>query len=65
MTDETAVERAMSRTAEGHSGLDVLVNSAGIGLRHAAVDHPLGDWDKVVAVNLTGVFLCSRAAART
>jgi NAD(P)-dependent dehydrogenase (short-subunit alcohol dehydrogenase family) len=64
VTDETAVERAMSEAAEGHSGLDVLVNSAGIGLRHAAVDHPLGDWDKVVAVNLTGVFLCSRAAAR-
>jgi len=64
VTDEATVERAISEAAERHGGLDVLVNSAGIGLRHAAVDHPLGDWDKVVAVNLTGVFLCSRAAAR-
>jgi NAD(P)-dependent dehydrogenase (short-subunit alcohol dehydrogenase family) len=45
-------------------GLDILVNSAGIGIRRAAVELPLSDWDKVVAVNLTGVFLCSQAAAR-
>jgi NAD(P)-dependent dehydrogenase (short-subunit alcohol dehydrogenase family) len=48
-----------------HGGIDILVNSAGIGLRHAAVDHPLADWQRVVAVNLTGVFLCSRIAARS
>ena len=47
-----------------HGGLDILVNSAGIGIRRAAVELPLSDWDKVVAVNLTGVFLCSQAAAR-
>ena len=54
----------MAAVAARHGGIDILVNSAGIGLRHAAVDHPLGDWNTVVAVNLTGVFLCSRAAAR-
>ena len=32
-------------------------------ITRAAVELPLSDWDKVVAVNLTGVFLCSQAAA--
>jgi NAD(P)-dependent dehydrogenase (short-subunit alcohol dehydrogenase family) len=64
VTDEEALERAFATVAQHHGGVDILVNSAGIGLRHAAVDHPLADWDKVVAVNLTGVFLCSRIAAR-
>src|ERR1700676_2145836 len=65
VTDEPALERAFSTVVQHHGGIDILVNSAGIGLRHAAVDHPLADWDKVVAVNLTGVFLCSRIAARS
>jgi len=64
VTGEASVEAAMAAVAARHGGVDILVNNAGIGLRHAAVDHPIADWDKVVAVNLTGVFLCSRAAAR-
>ncbi|MFI4948853.1 MAG: SDR family NAD(P)-dependent oxidoreductase [Alphaproteobacteria bacterium] len=65
VTEEAALERAFAAIVERHGGVDILVNSAGIGLRHAAVDHPMADWDKVVAVNLTGVFLCSRIAARS
>jgi NAD(P)-dependent dehydrogenase (short-subunit alcohol dehydrogenase family) len=65
VTDEAALERAFGTVVQHRGGVDILVNSAGIGLRHAAVDHPLADWDRVVAVNLTGVFLCSRIAART
>jgi NAD(P)-dependent dehydrogenase (short-subunit alcohol dehydrogenase family) len=65
VTEEAALERAFAAVVERHGGVDILVNSAGIGLRHAAVDHPLADWDKVVAVNLTGVFLGSRIAARS
>jgi NAD(P)-dependent dehydrogenase (short-subunit alcohol dehydrogenase family) len=41
-----------------------LVNSAGIAIRRAAIDLTLADWDNVMAVNMTGVFLCARAAAR-
>jgi NAD(P)-dependent dehydrogenase (short-subunit alcohol dehydrogenase family) len=63
--DEAALERALATVAQHSGGVDILVNSAGIGLRHAAVDHPLADWEKVVAINLTGVFLCSRIAARS
>ena len=65
VTDEAALERAFATVVQHHGGIDILVNSAGIGLRHAAVDHPLADWERVVAVNLTGVFLCSRIAARS
>lgn len=65
VTDEASLEAAFAEVIRQHGGVDVLVNSAGIGLRHPAVDHPLADWDKVVAVNLTGVFLCSRIAARS
>jgi NAD(P)-dependent dehydrogenase (short-subunit alcohol dehydrogenase family) len=50
--------------ASGQGSVDVLVNNAGTALRKAAVQLPLEDWDKVVAVNMTGVFLCARAAAR-
>jgi NAD(P)-dependent dehydrogenase (short-subunit alcohol dehydrogenase family) len=64
VSDQSTVEAALGAAAERHGGIDILVNSAGIALRHPAVDLPLPDWDKVVAVNLTGVFLCSRAAAR-
>jgi NAD(P)-dependent dehydrogenase (short-subunit alcohol dehydrogenase family) len=64
VTDKTSVERAVDAAATRHGGLDILVNSAGIGIRRPAVELPLADWDKVVAVNLTGVFLCSQAAAR-
>ncbi len=64
VTDEKSVDAAIAAVAACHGGIDILVNSAGIGIRRAAVELPLAEWDKVVAVNLTGVFLCSRAAAR-
>ena len=51
VTDEASLERAFATVTQHHGGVDILVNSAGITLRHAAVDHPLADWDKVVAVN--------------
>lgn len=44
--------------------LDRLVNCAGIAIRRPAVEHSREDWDKVLAVNVTGSFLCARAAAR-
>src|SRR3972149_2656142 len=43
--------------------LDVLVNNAGILRRTPLVDLTLGEWDEVIATNLTGVMLCAQAAA--
>ena len=64
VADEASVSAMMRRALEREGRLDILVNNAGIAIRRPAVDLALGDWDKVVAVNLTGSFLCARAAAR-
>jgi meso-butanediol dehydrogenase/(S,S)-butanediol dehydrogenase/diacetyl reductase len=45
-------------------GVDVLVNNAGISIRHNFLDITPEEWDKVVAVNLTGVFYVAQIAAR-
>jgi len=42
----------------------VLVNDAGIEKKLAFLDYPLDEWQKIIAVNLTGPFLCSQAAAK-
>lgn len=61
---EASVNRLFAQIAAEEGGVDVLVNNAGTALRKPAIDLPLADWDTVVAVNMTGVFLCARAAAR-
>ena len=64
VTDEAAIDAAMAGVAQRHGRLDVLVASAGIAIRRPATELSLADWQAVVDVNLTGVFLCARAAAR-
>ena len=44
--------------------VDVLINNAGISIRHNFLDITPEDWDKVIAVNLTGVFYVAQTAAR-
>jgi len=44
--------------------IDILVNSAGASIRKPTIELSKDEWDKVIAVNQTAVFLCSRAAAR-
>ena len=64
VADAPEVDRIFADIAEQHGRLDVLVNSAGIAIRKPAVELPLADWERVMAVNATGTFLCARAAAR-
>ncbi len=64
VADEASVERGIKRIAQAHGGIDVLVNNAGIAIGRPSVELSLADWEKVVAVNMTGVFLCARSAAR-
>ena len=54
---------AVSRTAEVYGGLDVLVNNVGVGLLGPLHTLTLEDVDRVLAVNVRGVFLASQAAA--
>jgi NAD(P)-dependent dehydrogenase (short-subunit alcohol dehydrogenase family) len=59
-----SVER-MVREAEASLGpVDILVNSAGITRRRPVVEFSKEDWDRILAVNLTGVFLASQAVGR-
>lgn len=64
VTDEAQVDAVMEAIANDHGAIDVLVANAGITARQPATELPVSEWDKVIGVNLTGVFLCARAAAR-
>lgn len=65
VSNENQVVAMFARAAEELGGpIDLLVNNAGIEKPFPLVDMPLDEWNKVIAVNLTGGFLCSREAAR-
>ena len=65
VADEAGVEAMVRATLESEGRVDIFINNAGIAIRRPAVELALADWDKVVAVNMTGAFLCARAAARS
>lgn len=60
VSDEKAVEKAFAEIGR----IDILVNNAGIAVRKNSLEILREDWDKVMAVNVAGTFLCSRVAAR-
>ena len=64
VSDEGAVEAAFAQIENWKGRLDCLINNAGMAIRHPTIDLSLQDWEAVLKVNLTGVFLCARAAAR-
>lgn len=55
------VERAVSAAVVAFGRLDILINNAGIGARGRVEELSPDDWQRVIATNLTGPFLCSRA----
>ena len=65
VTDESAVQALFASAVERFGRIDVLFNNAGAGAPAARIDQvSLDDWQAVVDVNLTGVFLCAREAFR-
>ena len=58
------VQAAFAEAVRLMGGVDVLINNAGISIRHNFLDITPEEWDKVIAVNLTGVFYMAQTAAR-
>lgn len=59
-----AVQAAVERAVSEHGKPDVVCNIAGIGRFYHSAEMAPGDWDRIIAVNLTGTFLVCQAALR-
>ena len=64
VSQESDVLRMVRVAVEQFGSIEILVNNAGIASLSPSVDMSLEEWKRVIDVNLTGVFLCARTAAR-
>jgi len=64
VSNESQVQQMFNRMIEEFSTIDILVNNAGMQQDAPFHEMTLAQWNKVLAVNLTGQFLCARAAVR-
>ena len=62
VSEESQVAQMIQRTVEHFGGLDILVNNAGIHIPGGSQDISIADWDKVVGINLRGVFMTTKLA---
>jgi 2-keto-3-deoxy-L-fuconate dehydrogenase len=62
VTDEKQVQNVFAQVGQKYGRLDILVNNAGIGHVGNILETSLEDWERVMAVNARGVFLCSKYA---
>ena len=62
VTLKVNTEKMVAQTVETYGKLDILFNNAGIAMRLPVAELPEEDWHRCLDVNLTGVFLCAKAA---
>lgn len=63
IADGAAVTAAIESAAAARAGLDILVNSAGLGLERSFLETSAEDFEKILGVNLIGAFRCAQVAA--
>lgn len=61
VTRGDSVREMVAHTIERFSRIDILVNSAGVFKHYTTANCPEEEWDRVLGINLKGVFLCCRA----
>lgn len=61
---KTDVQKAFSVLAKDFGRLNICVNNAGISMQKPVEEMPEADWDRIMDINMKGVFLCSQEAAR-
>ncbi|WP_034914378.1 GolD/DthD family dehydrogenase [Erwinia sp. 9145] len=64
VTDPNSVEQAIAAVEHRYGQIDILINCAGYVMLQPVLETDIDEWHKQIAVNLTGPFLCSQAAAR-
>jgi NAD(P)-dependent dehydrogenase (short-subunit alcohol dehydrogenase family) len=64
VTQPKEVQEMVTIALRSYGRIDILFNNAGISIRGPAESFSLEDWNKVIAVNLTGMFLCAQAVGK-
>lgn len=64
VSQKEQVEAMVAATVQQFGAVDILVNNAGVETLIPFLDLPEAEWDRVLAVNLKGPFLCTQAAAK-
>ncbi|HMK17952.1 MAG TPA: SDR family NAD(P)-dependent oxidoreductase [Chitinophagaceae bacterium] len=63
VTNQEEVQKAMTEAHEHFGRIDILINNAGITRDRTLLKMTMQEWDDVISVNLTGVFICTQAIA--
>lgn len=61
VANKTEVENAVAEIIKQFTRIDILINNAGITQDRTLLKMSMEEWDKVISINLTGVFICTQA----
>ena len=64
VASQDQVDDAFKKVVDQHEKIDILVNNAGITIDGLLMRQPAPDWDRIIDVNLRGIFHCTKAASR-